>query len=161
METTDPALHCQEVAAFASVFLGRAPGVVWPEHDHPACGPLADESDRELLAEGLSDLLGRPVRTVCSEQAPLSVRAARAPCDTLVHQISGSGHWTLLPDLGERREREETPPVEGPVRFQLRTTEVLYIPPNYSWVIQPVVQPSTYLFTFIGHRPPVTEPAAE
>ncbi|MDX3076292.1 hypothetical protein [Streptomyces sp. MI02-7b] len=154
METTDSELHCQEVAAFASVFLGRAPGVVWPEHDHPACDPLAAEADRELLALGLAGLLGRAVQTVPSERAPLSVRAARAPCDTLVHQTSGSGLWTLLPGPGEDLQAL---PTENAVHFQLRSTEVLYIPPNYSWIIQPVVQPSTYLFTFIGDRQQVAE----
>lgn len=159
MESTDPALYCQEIAAFASVFLGRAPGVVWPEHDHPACGPRADEEDRELLAEKLAELLGRPIRTVRSEQVPLSVRAARAPCDTLVHQTEGSGHWTLVPDLGECQDQNNAPLTERPVHIQLRSTEVLYIPPNYSWIIQPVTRPSTYLFTFIGDIPSVTQPA--
>jgi hypothetical protein len=161
VDTSDAALHCQEVAAFASVFLGRAPGVVWPEHDHPAYDPHADEADRVLLARGLADLMGRPVQTARSEEAPLSVRAARASRDTLVHQISGSGHWTLLPDPAEHSGGEGELPAKAAISYQLRSREILYIPPGYSWVIQPVIQPSAYLFSFIGDPPPATGHTAQ
>lgn len=32
----EPAAHLQELSFFLSVYLGKAPGVLWPEHEHPA-----------------------------------------------------------------------------------------------------------------------------
>ncbi|MDJ0381408.1 hypothetical protein [Streptomyces sp. G-G2] len=124
-----------------------APGVLWPEHDHPAYGPAARASDLSALADGLAHLTGLRVRTEAAatpaaDGPPLTGRAAG---DLLLHQTAGTTVWHLTP--------ARTVPH---CRFRLRPGEVLHVPADWSWYA--AAAPGTrYLVTHLDERVPIGE----
>lgn len=136
------ALHLRELGLFLSVHLGRAPGILWPEHDHPAlvegpgeCDPELITAQLGLLTAGLGCLTGLSARTVAVDTADDegdAAHAVRPAVDTgdhlLVHQITGAATWRL----SRTRTAADTEP--GPTSFacRLRPGEVLYVPAYWS-----------------------------
>lgn len=136
------ALHLRELGLFLSVHLGRAPGILWPEYDHPAlvegpgaCEPELADSQLGLLTAQLGCLTGLSARTLAVDTADGGEGAARAvrPGDgggdhLLVHQIAGAGTWRLS------RTRTAAATEPGPTSFacRLRPGEVLYVPAHWS-----------------------------
>ncbi|MFJ7492625.1 hypothetical protein ACIQZB_15475 [Streptomyces sp. NPDC097727] len=119
-------LHLRELLLFLSVHLDRAPGVMWPEHEHPALGsPQRPEALDDLAAElglrtGLVTSSGRGSRTC---------EGARNPAAHLViHQTEGAGLWRLRGDRADDGA--------GAFRHRLRSGEVLYIPARWSWTVE-------------------------
>ncbi|WP_051966953.1 hypothetical protein [Kitasatospora mediocidica] len=118
----DPdSLHLQELALFLSVHLDRGPGVLWPEHDHPALAAASPPDGAARLAADLGRWTGLPARTGIGltgdgQQA--------APAHLVIHQTSGAGVWHLRRGHGEAAES---------FRYRLRSGEVLYIPPRWAY----------------------------
>lgn len=136
--------HLREVVLFLSVHVGRAPGVLWPEHDHPAFGDDADCSGPggsaahaarlDRFTAELGTLTGLSVRTVsvhaesggAGDPGRPVVRAG-AVSDRdhlLIHQVTGAGTWRLA------GSREDGRP--GAFRCRLLPGEVLYVPAGWS-----------------------------
>lgn len=113
------AAHLTELVLFLSVHLDRAPGVLWPEYEHPALG--APEWSQVL--DGLALELGPGTDLVARSGGTGGPAAHR-----VVHQIEGAGTWRLSGDRGG----------VGADGFQcrLRSGEVLYIPARWSWSVE-------------------------
>ncbi|MFI9063947.1 hypothetical protein ACIGQE_19010 [Streptomyces sp. NPDC053429] len=136
------ALHLRELGLFLSVHLGRAPGILWPEYDHPAlvegpgaCDPELVNAQLGLLTTQLGCLTGLSARTVAVDTADGgggATRAVRPGAGSgdhlLVHQIAGAGSWRLS------RTRTTAAAEPGPTSFacRLRPGEVLYVPAHWS-----------------------------
>ncbi|MGW7192061.1 hypothetical protein [Streptomyces sp. NPDC054838] len=136
------ALHLRELGLFLSVHLGRAPGILWPEYDHPALVEGAGAGDPELtaaqlglLTAGLGCLTGLSACTVAvdtadgGEDTAHGVRPGADGGDhLLVHQIAGAATWRLS------RTRTAAGAEPGPTSFacRLRPGEVLYVPAHWS-----------------------------
>lgn len=133
--------HLREVALFLSVHVGRAPGVLWPEHDHPAFGDGADAGGRgpadfagpggsgvhaarlDRFTAELGTLTGLSVRTV--SVPPESPPGAVSDRDhLLIHQMGGAGTWRLAGPGEDGRP--------GAFRCRLLPGEVLYVPAGWS-----------------------------
>ncbi|MFC5955322.1 hypothetical protein ACFP51_12750 [Streptomyces pratens] len=119
--------HLRELAVFLTLHLGRAPGVLWPEHDHPAFDerPGADRapegtSTPDTLAAGIAAATGMAARLVA---------AGMPPGHLLVHQIEGAASWSLA---GTRDDGGGTS-----LRYRLRAGEVLYVPDGWSRTAEP------------------------
>ncbi|MFD8821308.1 hypothetical protein ACFV1C_02910 [Streptomyces sp. NPDC059605] len=109
----------RELVLFLSVHLDRAPGVLWPEHEHPGLsGP-----EWSQVLEGLAAELG-PGTPVVARSGGTDDPAAHR----VVHQFEGAGTWRLSGARGGRG-------AEG-FRFRLRPGEVLYIPARWSWSVE-------------------------
>ncbi|MEV7615512.1 hypothetical protein [Streptomyces sp. NPDC089799] len=131
----DGQAHGRELALFLAVHYGRAPGVLWPEHDLPsvAAGP----DGIPLLARQLALLTGLPV-------AGCHGSAAREGGHLLVYQLRGSRTWTL------------TGPGAGGARrfcYRLRAGEVLYVPDR--WARRPAPLDAAALDAVLLLRPAV------
>ncbi|MEU6017896.1 hypothetical protein ABZ826_28795 [Streptomyces sp. NPDC047515] len=122
---SEGALHLRELLLFLSVHLDRAPGVMWPEHEHPALGtPQRPEALDGLAAElglrtGLLASSGRGSRTGGGPRNPTA--------HLVIHQTEGAGMWRLRDDGDEGT---------GDFRHRLRSGEVLYIPARWSWTVE-------------------------
>ncbi|MEV6394698.1 hypothetical protein AB0M39_07930 [Streptomyces sp. NPDC051907] len=124
--TTDDraaSLHLQELALFLSVHLDRTPGILWPEHDHPAFGARPGPAGLAGLADGLGRLTGLAVRTrpgLRSDSVPGSGSGHR-----LIHHTAGAVNWQL-------RDGSASDAAE-PLRWRIRPGEVLYVPSHWTW----------------------------
>ncbi|PBC66212.1 hypothetical protein BX265_8427 [Streptomyces sp. TLI_235] len=126
MRTGDGAgLHVRELALFLSVHRDRAPGLLWSEHDHPACRPWAAQSVIDLMAVELAGLVGARVSAVRGDGAARRVRGGPDVAHTLVRQNAGGGTWTLMPGPWGA--------VTEPFHCRLLADEVLYVPPGCGW----------------------------
>ncbi|QMU78208.1 hypothetical protein GXW83_23400 [Streptacidiphilus sp. PB12-B1b] len=125
----DPAaLHLQELAFFLSVHLDRAPGVLWPDHDHPALGARADPLLHRELASGISRLTGLALQQGGHDPSGRGV----AEGHLLVHQTGGSTLWRLDVRAGGGRS--------AALRWCLRAGEVLYVPVDWAWQSEPATR---------------------
>lgn len=124
MSTESAASHLQELAVFLAVHQDRAPGILWPEYEHPACRPRARGAVLDRMADGLAELVHRPVR-ISSCAGGLSASGGPAAAHQLVVQTAGGGDWSLRSAPGSA--------VRPPFRCRLRAGEVLYIPPHSPW----------------------------
>ncbi|MFF4935247.1 hypothetical protein ACFY2H_41405 [Streptomyces griseofuscus] len=125
--------HLREVALFVALHLGRAPGVLWPECDHPLLG---DGGDGAAGAERTDALAASPDVTVLAAQiaATTGLAARPAPAGTppghlLVHQFAGAATWTVAGPAGDGRDAS--------LRYRLRAGEVLYVPDGWSRAAEP------------------------
>ncbi|MFJ3922116.1 hypothetical protein [Streptomyces sp. NPDC090022] len=120
--------HLRELALFLSVHLDRAPGVLWPEHEHPVfdggtgpADPGVRASRLASLAAGLGRLTGLRTRAV-----PVGAFDTEGTGHLLVHQIAGAATWFLTGNGGAG-----TAPAPS-LRYRLRPGEVLYVPARWS-----------------------------
>ncbi|MFJ1546624.1 hypothetical protein [Streptomyces sp. NPDC088246] len=122
---SEGALHLRELLLFLSVHLGRAPGVMWPEHEHPAFESL----QRPEVLDDLAAELGLRTGLVTSSRVSRTCEGARNPAAHLViHQTEGAGSWRLRGDRADGGA--------GAFRHRLRSGEVLYIPARWSWTVE-------------------------
>ncbi|MEV7673171.1 hypothetical protein [Streptomyces sp. NPDC088752] len=116
--------HLREVALFVALHLGRAPGVLWPEHDHPLVGDGAEsgvaDPDVELLAAQIAAATGLGARP-----APAGVPHGHL----LVHQMAGATTWSVVGSGEDGRDAS--------LRYRLRAGEVLYVPDGWSRTAEP------------------------
>ncbi|MFJ1708955.1 hypothetical protein [Kitasatospora sp. NPDC088346] len=117
--------HVRELALFLSVHRDRAPGLLWPEHDHPACRPWATRAVIDLMAGELAGLVGARVSAVSGDGTARRARGGPEPAHLLVRQNAGAGSWTLRPGPWGA--------VTEPFHCRLRADEVLYVPPGCGW----------------------------
>ncbi|MBT2472527.1 hypothetical protein J7E97_32920 [Streptomyces sp. ISL-66] len=108
-----------ELVLFLSVHLDRAPGVLWPEYEHPPLGApqWSQVLDRLALEPGPgADLVARCGGT------------GNPAAHRVVHQIQGAGTWRLSGDRGG----------VGADAFQCRllSGEVLYVPARWTWSVE-------------------------
>lgn len=115
----ESAVHLRELVLFLSVHLDRAPGVLWPEYDHPV--PDAPQWSRVL--DGLALERGPGARLVAR-----SGGTAGPPAHRVIHQVEGAGTWRL--------SRERGGVGADAFRCRLRAGEVLYVPPLWSWSVE-------------------------
>ncbi|GAA3190076.1 MULTISPECIES: hypothetical protein [Streptomyces] len=117
--------HVDELALFLSVHLGRTPGLLWPEAEHPAQGCTDaspwDASDLRDLARHLAARTG----LACSSEQFVSPPLGGHPRgggggDMLVHQLEGAGSWTTAAEAGGGSRSW--------LHWRLLPGEVLYIP---------------------------------
>ncbi|MEV7022785.1 hypothetical protein [Kitasatospora sp. NPDC093558] len=120
------ALHLQELVYFLGAHLDRAPGVLWPEHDHPAVRDRTDPGALERLAHDLSRLTGLSAR--CETPGPAGAGLAGGG-HLLVHQTRRTALWRLRHDPDGGRAAS--------FRWHLRPGEVLYVPARWSWHAEP------------------------
>ncbi|MFH8472368.1 hypothetical protein [Streptomyces sp. NPDC018000] len=125
MAKSEGALYLRELLLFLSVHLDRAPGVMWPEYEHPALGT----PERPKALDGLAAELG--LRTGLVASSGLGSRTGggeRNPAAHLViHQTEGAGMWRLRRDGADGA---------GAFQHRLRSGEVLYIPARWSWTVE-------------------------
>ncbi|MFI5531143.1 hypothetical protein ACIA8O_21700 [Kitasatospora sp. NPDC051853] len=150
--------HLRELAQFLSVHLHRAPGVLWPEHDHPvlAAAPCPEAPAR--LAAGLARRTGLPARPgTALRQGPnrgddgAGGGQHEAPAHLIVHQTAGAGVWHL--------SRGSGPDAES-FRYRLRTGEVLYAPAGWAYRVDLTAR-ARFVATLIedaGHPPHEVSP---
>ncbi len=134
-------LHHQELTLFLFLHLSRTPGVLWPDHEHPACRPLPRATDIGLLADGLTRLTGRTAHTVHNTGTGHHVRSEPTVAHTVVHQVAGSGNWYA--------SSTATGSAPAAFHYRLRSGEVLYIPPHHVWGTD-LSPASQYLVTTIA-----------
>ncbi len=109
-----------ELLDFFSVHRSVAPGLLWPQHQHPAYRPHASRADHALLSEALIVRTGLLCR-IWQEQAPsCGVRAGRTRSHLLVHQTTHAADWALSGP-------------GGTFRCRLVSMDILYIPPRHAW----------------------------
>ncbi|GHH85698.1 hypothetical protein GCM10018793_54730 [Streptomyces sulfonofaciens] len=125
------ALYIQELALFVFAHLGRAPGILWPEHDHPALRPQAGPEELALLAEGLSRATGLPVRTCRLEPVGAGLQTGSARRHCLFHQTAGTGKWWLLAGPADSAGAGST----AFRTYRLRVSEILYVPVHWTWLV--------------------------
>lgn len=142
--------HLREVALFLSVHLGRAPGVLWPEHDHPVFGDDGDGAGPDEAAgpggsgaratrldrfnAELGTLTGLSVRAVgvhaeAGDAGDPGRRGAGPDAVSdrdhlLIHQMTGAGTWRLAGSGEDGRP--------GAFQCRLLPGEVLYVPARWS-----------------------------
>ncbi|MFE0105794.1 hypothetical protein [Streptomyces sp. NPDC059009] len=135
--------HLQELAAFLSVHLGRRPGIMWAEEDHPAYLDTVTAADLDALADGITRLTGHTARCIRPDDISHVSRTTEgtACTHTLVHQTAGAGSWQL-------RAAPDTPPT---LRCRLLPGEVLYIPPGHTWTTE-LTAHARYLLTYLDEQ---------
>ncbi|MFD9793372.1 hypothetical protein ACFWXK_20765 [Streptomyces sp. NPDC059070] len=129
--------HVRELLQFLHLYQDQGPGLLWPEHDRPAHdGPDATAA-LDAEARVLAELTALPVAIESHRAAEQGTRphADASPGHLLVHQETGAGSWRL--------RTESAPPADGDARAdgeaeesfrcRLRSNEVLYVPPGWSW----------------------------
>ncbi|MFI6149301.1 hypothetical protein [Streptomyces sp. NPDC051109] len=129
------AVHLRELVLFLSVHLDRAPGVLWPEFEHPALS--APEWSQVL--DGLALELGPGAHLVARSGGTGNPAAHR-----VVHQVEGAGTWRLSGEEG-------APGADG-FQCRLRSGEVLYIPARWSWSVE-LTSGGRYVLTDLTPRP--------
>ncbi|WP_055527387.1 hypothetical protein [Streptomyces graminilatus] len=124
----DPsAAYFREVAQFVALHLGRAPGVLWPEHDHPPLGDGADDGEDPAAAPDLDAFAARIAAATGLAAGPGRVGAP--PGHLLVHQIAGAATWDITGVGGDGQGAS--------LRYRLRAGEVLYVPDGWSRTAEP------------------------
>ncbi|MGH4033443.1 hypothetical protein ACQB60_31410 [Actinomycetota bacterium Odt1-20B] len=132
--------HLQELAAFLSVHLGRRPGIMWAEEDHPAYQDTVTAADLDALADGITRLTGHTAQ--CVRPDDISRTAEGTACThTLVHQTAGAGNWQL----------QATPDAPPALRCRLLPGEVLYIPPGHTFSAELTAR-ARYLLTYLDEQ---------
>jgi len=136
----DPAeAYLREVALFVALHLHRAPGVLWPEHDHPllddrAEGEAGGEAD-DGAEDGEDPAATSDLEALAAQIAAATGLAARPglggvpPGHLLVHQIAGAATWTIVGADGDGHDAS--------LRYRLRAGEVLYVPGGWSRTAEP------------------------
>ena len=137
VEAAEP--HGRELALFLSVHRDRAPGLLWPEYEHPAYRADATTAAVELLASSLERATGRPVRTVREGGNGRTVHYEAVPDHVMVHQTTGAGDWLV----------SASPSAAPVLQCRLRASEVLYVPPQHAWRAE-LSSTARYLVTYIG-----------
>ncbi|MFJ9737034.1 hypothetical protein [Streptomyces sp. NPDC101166] len=123
--------HLREVALFVALHLGRAPGVLWPEHDHPLLGDGdgdgADDGGEPAATPDLDALAAQitAVTGLAARPAPVGV----PPGHLLVHQIAGAATWNIVGAGDDGRDAS--------LRYRLRAGEVLYVPDGWARAAEP------------------------
>lgn len=135
----------RELARFLQVCRGQGPSLLWPEHERPA--PDAPDAAAVLDAEArtLETLTDLPVTIEChlaADQGTRPLSTASSGC-LLVHQETGAGSWRLLHGAEEQDESGAS------FNCRLRSGEVLYIPPGWSWQAH-LTRNSRLLLTRLG-----------
>ncbi|MER5374846.1 hypothetical protein [Streptomyces sp. NPDC002553] len=123
--------HLREVALFVALHLGRAPGVLWPEHDHPIVGDgegLGEVDGGDPAATPALDALAAQI-TAATGLAARPAPAGVPPGHLLVHQIAGAATWTIVGTGGDGRDAS--------LRYRLRAGEVLYVPDGWARTAEP------------------------
>ncbi|WP_329214353.1 hypothetical protein OG352_03940 [Streptomyces sp. NBC_01485] len=126
----DPAeAYLREVALFVALHLGRAPGVLWPEHDHPLLGDGdgADDGEDPAATPDLDALAAQiaAATRLPARPAPVGV----PPGHLLVHQIAGAATWNIAGAGADGQGAS--------LRYRLRVGEVLYVPDGWSRTAEP------------------------
>ncbi|MET9934184.1 MULTISPECIES: hypothetical protein [unclassified Streptomyces] len=122
--------HLREVALFVALHLGRAPGVLWPEHDHPLVGDEAEDAE-----DTADDAVGPDVELLAAQIAAATGLVARpAPVGVphghlLVHQMAGATTWSVVGSGEDGRDAS--------LRYRLRAGEVLYVPDGWARTAEP------------------------
>ncbi|MDJ0381080.1 hypothetical protein [Streptomyces sp. G-G2] len=132
---------------FLFLHLGRAPGILWLQHEHPAltgslAGFLAACRGLGPWAARLAALAGLPARSAAAD-ATTEQRAGEAE-HLLVHQLEGAATWSLA-GAGECGARTS-------LRYRLRTGEVLYVPAGWSRRVE-FTGRACYVVTRLGPVP--------
>ncbi|MFD4791564.1 hypothetical protein ACFWN1_31905 [Streptomyces sp. NPDC058459] len=142
--------HLREVALFVALHLGRAPGVLWPEHDHPLLSGDAGGDDCDGCDGGDGDGgvggAGRDAADVTDPVATpdLDALAAQIAAATglvarpapdgaplghlLVHQVAGAASWTIAGADSDGQDAS--------LRYRLRAGEVLYVPEGWARTVE-------------------------
>ncbi|MDQ0937476.1 hypothetical protein [Streptomyces turgidiscabies] len=132
----DPAeAYLREVALFVALHLHRAPGVLWPEHDHPLLDDRADDGADDEADDGEDPAATPDLDALAAQIAAATGLAARPglggvpPGHLLVHQIAGAATWTIVGADGDGHDAS--------LRYRLRAGEVLYVPGGWSRTAEP------------------------
>ncbi|MFJ8390698.1 hypothetical protein ACIQ9Q_40685 [Streptomyces sp. NPDC094438] len=125
------------MAQFLAVHHGQGPGILWPEHGHPAHDGPDATTVLEAETRDLEHLTGLPVAVERYQAADEGTRLLSAGSSEhlLVHQASGAGSWRLRAGAGTAAEQFFS--------CRLRSGEMLYIPPDWAWHAD--LTPSTQL----------------
>ncbi|MEW2115617.1 hypothetical protein AB0945_10550 [Streptomyces sp. NPDC005474] len=135
-QPADPAeAYLREVALFVALHLDRAPGVLWPEHDHPLLDDGAEDGTDDGEGDGDGPAAPPDLDALAAQIAVATGLAARPglggvpPGHLLVHQIAGAATWTIVGADGDGRDAS--------LRYRLRAGEVLYVPAGWSRTAEP------------------------
>ncbi|MEU0677208.1 hypothetical protein ABZ330_30765 [Streptomyces sp. NPDC006172] len=145
--------HLREVALFVALHLGRAPGVLWPEHDHPLLGD--GDGDGEGDSEDDGDGEG-PAATPDLDELAVQIAAATGlavrpapvgvpPGHLLVHQIAGAATWNIV---GADEDGQD-----ASLRYRLRAGEVLYVPDGWARTAEPAAGARWTVVVLTPQRP--------
>ncbi|MFF3847784.1 hypothetical protein [Streptomyces sp. NPDC002328] len=139
--------HLREVALFVALHLGRAPGVLWPEHDHPllgdgdgdgagvGAGVGSDHGTNGGTDDGATPTATPDLDALAAQIAAATGLAARPapvgvpPGHLLVHQIAGAATWNIA-GAGDDGQ-------DASLRYRLRAGEVLYVPAGWARTAEP------------------------
>ncbi|MFF7240949.1 hypothetical protein [Streptomyces collinus] len=119
--------HLRETAVFVGLHFGRAPGVLWPEHDHPLLGDGQDDAEDRAVPPDVGLLAAQVAAATGLAARPAATGVPHG--HLLVHQVAGATTWTVA---GAGEDGRDTS-----VRYRLRAGEVLYVPDGWSRTAEP------------------------
>lgn len=143
--------HLREVALFVALHLGRAPGVLWPEHDHPLLGDGDGDGDGDGADDGTAPAATPDLDALAAQIAAATGLAARPapvgvpPGHLLVHQIAGAATWNIV-GTGDDGQ-------DASLRYRLRAGEVLYVPDGWARTAEPAVGARWTVVVLAPERP--------